>query len=156
MNDTNSYNFRCCRFTYILVSNKSKPNEVGSILEKSKGMGGWLVFCKKSRSKADFAPTWLGWRDSNPRMTESKSVALPLGYTPLSGTAKSRRETPPKRLAVARRLCPARIRRLKLGWMEGIEPSGAGATIRCVNRFATSTTHNKYGIKTADACQEHF
>ena len=40
--------------------------------------------------------------------------------------------------------------------MEGIEPSGAGATIRCVNRFATSTTHNKYGTKTADACQEHF
>ena len=99
---------------------------------------------------------WLGWQDSNLRMTESKSVALPLGYTPLSGTAKSRRETPPKRLAVVKRLCPARIRRLKLGWMEGIEPSGAGATIRCVNRFATSTTHNKYGTKTSDACQEHF
>ena len=26
---------------------------------------------------------WLGRRDSNPRMTESKSVALPLGYTPM-------------------------------------------------------------------------
>ena len=89
-------------------------------------------------------------------MTESKSVALPLGYTPMYGTAKSRMETPPKPLAVAGRLCPARIRRCKLGWMEGIEPSGAGATIRCVNRFATSTTHNKYGTKTADACQEHF
>ena len=25
---------------------------------------------------------WLGWQDSNLRMTESKSVALPLGYTP--------------------------------------------------------------------------
>ena len=27
---------------------------------------------------------WLGWRDLNPRMTESKSVALPLGYIPMS------------------------------------------------------------------------
>lgn len=25
---------------------------------------------------------WLGWLDSDQRMTESKSVALPLGYTP--------------------------------------------------------------------------
>ena len=27
--------------------------------------------------------------------------------------------------------------------MKGLEPSGAGATIRCVNRFATSTKNNK-------------
>ena len=26
---------------------------------------------------------WLGRRDSNPRVTESKSVALPLGYSPI-------------------------------------------------------------------------
>lgn len=26
---------------------------------------------------------WLGWLDLNQRMTESKSVALPLGYTPI-------------------------------------------------------------------------
>lgn len=25
---------------------------------------------------------WLGWEDLNPRMTESESVALPLGDTP--------------------------------------------------------------------------
>ena len=25
---------------------------------------------------------WLGWQDSNLRMIESKSIALPLGYTP--------------------------------------------------------------------------
>ena len=36
---------------------------------------------KKSRLR-DFS-FWLGWRDLNPRMTESKSVALPLGYIPL-------------------------------------------------------------------------
>ena len=28
--------------------------------------------------------TWQGWLDLNQRITESKSVALPLGYTPLS------------------------------------------------------------------------
>ncbi len=26
---------------------------------------------------------WLGWQDSNLRMTRSKPVALPLGYTPI-------------------------------------------------------------------------
>ena len=26
---------------------------------------------------------WLGWKDSNLRMTGSKPVALPLGYTPI-------------------------------------------------------------------------
>ncbi len=41
-------------------------------------------------------------------MTESKSVALPLGYSPI----------------IKRRLM-------------GIEPTNAGATIRCVNHFAT-------------------
>ena len=33
--------------------------------------------------KAMLSDFWLGWRDSNPRMTESESVALPLGDTPL-------------------------------------------------------------------------
>ncbi len=28
---------------------------------------------------------WLGWQDSNLRMTESKTVALPLGYIPVTG-----------------------------------------------------------------------
>ena len=27
---------------------------------------------------------WLGWLDSNQRMTESESVALPLGDTPMN------------------------------------------------------------------------
>ena len=26
---------------------------------------------------------WLGWQDSNLRVRESKSLALPLGYTPI-------------------------------------------------------------------------
>lgn len=28
---------------------------------------------------------WLGWLDLNQRMTESESVALPLGDTPVTG-----------------------------------------------------------------------
>ena len=35
-------------------------------------------------SRAELAPTWLGWQDSNLRMPESKSGALPLGDIPLS------------------------------------------------------------------------
>jgi hypothetical protein len=45
-------------------------------------------------------------------MTESKSVALPLGYSPLL-------------LKV-------------MGRLMGIEPTNAGTTIRCVNHFATA------------------
>ena len=37
---------------------------------------------KSGRSKPT-AFCWLGWRDLNPRMTESESVALPLGDTPI-------------------------------------------------------------------------
>ena len=50
--------------------------------------------------------------DSNKRVTESKSVALPLGYLPLKGR------------------------------LMGIEPTNAGATIRCVNHFATTAIYN--------------
>ena len=28
-------------------------------------------------------PIWLGWNDSDVRVRESKSLALPLGYTPI-------------------------------------------------------------------------
>ena len=31
---------------------------------------------------------WQGWLDSNQRMRESKSLALPLGYTPIKGKKK--------------------------------------------------------------------
>ena len=38
------------------------------------------------------APTmWQGWLDSNQRVRESKSLALPLGYTPVSGGPDKRR-----------------------------------------------------------------
>ena len=40
--------------------------------------------CMSSRysNQLSYAFVWLGWLDSDQRMTESKSVALPLGYTP--------------------------------------------------------------------------
>ena len=51
-------------------------------------------------------------------MRESKSLALPLGYTPR-----------------------------KEGRMMGIEPTNAGATIRCVNHFATFAMAGAAGIE---------
>ena len=41
--------------------------------------------CMSSRysNQLSYAFVWLGWLDSDQRMTESKSVALPLGYTPI-------------------------------------------------------------------------
>ena len=59
-----------------------------------------------------FRKKWLGYQDSNLGMTESKSVALPLGYTPI------------------------------MGRLMGIEPTNAGTTIRCVNHFATIANIN--------------
>jgi hypothetical protein len=49
-------------------------------------------------------------------MTESKSVALPLGYSPIF-----------------------------LGRLMGIEPTNVGTTIRCVNHFATIAIIKLFG-----------
>ena len=38
---------------------------------------------EKDYSKGPINPWWQGWLDSNQRMRESKSLALPLGYTPI-------------------------------------------------------------------------
>ena len=50
---------------------------------------------------------WQGWLDSNQRVRESKSLALPLGYTPVSG----------ERLGPEQKLRPFR---LKCGVGKGI------------------------------------
>ena len=52
---------------------------------------------QKSGLEADlqgrFFPTeWLGWQGSNLRMRESKSRALPLGYTPMRAPAAIRKK----------------------------------------------------------------
>ena len=69
---------------------------------------------------------WQGWLDSNQRMRESKSLALPLGYTPVSG----------KRRAEADRSGPSSL----MGWEMGLEPTTLGTTIRCSNQL--SYTHH--------------
>ena len=53
-------------------------------------------------SDTQLAPTWLGWLDSNQRMRESKSRALPLGYTPMwkCGKGRSGRSGPQPRYGV--------------------------------------------------------
>jgi len=41
-----------------------------------------LFLQKKLQQNQQVIKKWLGWMDSNHRMTGSKPVALPLGYTP--------------------------------------------------------------------------
>ena len=62
------------------------------------------------------ANNWASWIRTS--VTESKSVALPLGYSPL----------------------------IK-GRLKGIEPSSVGTTIRCVNHFATTAMAGAVGIE---------
>ena len=38
---------------------------------------------KRKNLKNEIRSTWLGWRDSNPRMLEPEPSALPLGDIPL-------------------------------------------------------------------------
>ena len=71
---------------------------------------------------------WQGWLDSNQRMRESKSLALPLGYTPIREKKGDRDSIPDPALFV--------------GWVKGLEPSTPGTTIRCSNQL--SYTHHIY------------
>ena len=70
---------------------------------------------------------WQGWLDSNQRMRESKSLALPLGYTPVS-----------KKQEKGRSRCSGPL--LRMGWEMGLEPTTLGTTIRCSNQL--SYTHH--------------
>ena len=59
---------------------------------------------------------WLGRLDSNQRVRESKSLALPLGDAPMERT-KGTGVTP--------------IPLSFVGWVMGLEPTTPGTTIRC-------------------------
>ena len=59
-------------------------------------------------------------------MRESKSLALPLGYTPIM-----------KKKGLGKIPIP-----FHLGWVKGLEPSTPGTTIRCSNQL--SYTHHIY------------
>ena len=74
---------------------------------------------------------WQGWLDSNQRMRESKSLALPLGYTPISAATRGQ--------ARAGAEAPA-LPPIYVGWVKGLEPSTPGTTIRCSNQL--SYTHH--------------
>ena len=67
---------------------------------------------------------WQGWLDSNQRVRESKSLALPLGDTPIE---KRNRDWDFSQSL------------FHLGWVMGLEPTTPGTTIRCSNQL--SYTH---------------
>lgn len=62
----------------------------------------WLHAVVNQKQDFSFAflyvKLWLGWWDSNPRIKESKSFALPLGYTPITDPASEEQRRPPPRL----------------------------------------------------------
>ena len=64
---------------------------------------------------------WLGRLDSNQRMRESKSLALPLGDAPMWKEIGDRGNPDPL---------------LFLGWEMGLEPTTPGTTIRCSNQLS--------------------
>ena len=59
---------------------------------------------------------WLGRLDSNQRVRESKSLALPLGDAPMWKETGDRGKPDPLSC---------------LGWVMGLEPTTPGTTIRC-------------------------
>ena len=86
---------------------------------------------------------WLGWLDSNQRMPESKSGALPLGDIPSSEERSQMTGDRIRRLPSV--LCPQ-----YMGWIKGLEPSTLGTTIRCSNQL--SYTHR---ICRISHCEKH-
>ena len=78
----------------------------------------------KTRRCAEY--TWQGRLDSNQRMRESKSLALPLGDAPMRGKKQGTGGYPDPLVV--------------LGWEMGLEPTTPGTTIRCSNQL--SYTHH--------------
>ena len=76
---------------------------------------------------------WLGWLDSNQRMRESKSRALPLGYTPIERVGRAGADAP----ALSH----------GMGWVMGLEPTTPGTTIRC--SYQLSYTHHSWSLALA-------
>ena len=74
---------------------------------------------------------WQGRQGSNLRVRESKSLALPLGYTPVCRSSENK--------VRAGAMAPA-LALFIMGWVMGFEPTTPGTTIRCSNQL--SYTHH--------------
>ncbi len=82
-------------------------------LDPERRPNGGLFARPKGRTVRD-QTAWLGREDSNLRMAESKSAALPLGYAPKPSDGRARRLAPVYAPAAARTIT-MRLRRINGG-----------------------------------------
>ena len=66
----------CYFIKYILLHNFYKIKKTIQLNDFTLGLSIFILYNQ-------FENVWLGWQDSNLRMPESESSALPLGYTPI-------------------------------------------------------------------------
>ena len=81
----NSFGLVCGYFVFLdLVASAYMPCSIRSSFVFTKVNPSYFSSSHPSTKKATRRLLyWLGWLDSNQRITRSKPVALPLGYTPI-------------------------------------------------------------------------
>lgn len=70
------------KMSKLILPHGATPNPPAFAVQKIRGFGARPGIEKSLRSKDLRLFSWLGWRDSNPRMLEPEPSALPLGDIP--------------------------------------------------------------------------